>query len=673
MTETSHAVFLSYASQDAEAAQKICEALRSGGVEVWFDRSELRGGDAWDRSIRQQIRDCALFVPVVSQHTHERLEGYFRREWRLAVERAGDMADNRAFFVPVVIDGTTERDPSVPEKFRELQWTRLPGGETPPAFVERVRRLLSPQVPGTAVTGAASAAVPATAHALKSRRTGPALAAVVAVAVVAVSGYVAVDRFLVAGHAVPTTAAQTPAPAPAAFNPPPHSVAVLPFVNMSGDKEQEYFSEGLTEELLNSLSQINDLQVAARTSSFSFREHTDIGTVARKLNVAAVLEGSVRRSAHTVRVTAQLINAVSGFHLWSKTYDRDLGDVLRLQTEIASAVAEALKVTLLGDLAARIELGGTRNPAALDVYLRASRAFSGYARAAELQTVIAGYSEAIRHDPGYVLAFANRSVAFASYARNYAAGPAVQENYARAQADAQKAITLAPGLAEAHLALATVLRDSLDFRRASEEYQRAVALAPGNARVLGEYGVFAVEMGQAETGLAAVRRALVLDPLSADAHRLLGDALTTARRDSEAIEAFTAARALAPNDGFTNAWLGFTYYQVGDFENARTACAAADESNKAICLALVYEKLGRTADAQQQLSQLRARYADAGAIFYSMIHAQWGDKPQALQWLEVARRHRDPYLIKVKMNAFFDPLRSEPRFQAIERELKFPA
>ena len=168
-----------------------------------------------------------------------------------------------------------------------------------------------------------------------------------------------------------------PAPVPrasaSAFNPPPHSIAVLPFVNMSGDKEQEYFSDGLTEELLNSLAEINELQVAARTSAFSFKgKDTDIGTIARKLNVGAVLEGSVRRSSHTVRITAQLINAVTGFHLWSKTYDRDLGDVLKLQTEIATAVAEALKVTLLADTATKIELGGTHNSAAFDAYLHAT-------------------------------------------------------------------------------------------------------------------------------------------------------------------------------------------------------------------------------------------------------------------------------------------------------------
>src|SRR6202044_2206211 len=188
-------------------------------------------------------------------------------------------------------------------------------------------------------------------------------------------GYLAANRFVPSKRGAQLGAAPAPAaqsvPA-AAFNPPPHSIAVLPFVNMSGEKEQEYFSDGLTEELLNSLAEINELEVAARTSSFSFKEHPDIATVAHKLNVGAVLEGSVRRSANTLRITAQLINAVTGFHLWSKTYDRDLGDVLRLQTEIATAVAQALKVTLLRDTSAKIELGGTTNPAA-----RASRLHGG--------------------------------------------------------------------------------------------------------------------------------------------------------------------------------------------------------------------------------------------------------------------------------------------------------
>src|ERR1700751_5382457 len=132
------AVFLSYASQDSEAAQKICEALRAGGIEVFLDQSELRGGDAWDQKIRHEIHDCALFVPVISAHSDARREGYFRREWKLAVDRTADMSDRLAFLVPVVIDDTSDSRADVPDRFRQVQWTRLPGGETPPAFVERI-------------------------------------------------------------------------------------------------------------------------------------------------------------------------------------------------------------------------------------------------------------------------------------------------------------------------------------------------------------------------------------------------------------------------------------------------------------------------------------------------------------------------------------------------------
>ena len=148
MTEPSQAVFLSYASEDAPAAQRIAAALRAASVEVWFDQTELRGGDMWDQRIRREIRDCALFIPIVSQHTQERLEGYFRREWKLAIERTHDMAEQKHFLVPVVVDSTGDRDAIVPDLFRAVQWTRLPGGETPPAFVERIKRLLSPDIAG---------------------------------------------------------------------------------------------------------------------------------------------------------------------------------------------------------------------------------------------------------------------------------------------------------------------------------------------------------------------------------------------------------------------------------------------------------------------------------------------------------------------------------------------
>jgi TolB-like protein/DNA-binding winged helix-turn-helix (wHTH) protein len=398
-------------------------------------------------------------------------------------------------------------------------------------------------------------ALPSHMKVLPGRRFDRVIVGVLAVLAVGLA-YVVVDRFWISKHAVvvqSVRSAQQEAARDAstvtvaAFNPPPHSIAVLPFVNMSGDASQQYFSDGLTEELLNSLSRINELQVAARTSSFSFQgEHPDIATVAHKLNVASVLEGSVRRSGHTVRITAQLNNAVTGFHIWSQAYDRDLGDVLQLQSEIATAVAEALKVKLLGDAVARIELGGTRNPAALDAYLRATNAHWAVRdpKDDELASV-AAYSEAIRLDPSYAFALAGRSIALSDYAQ-WVTGQALRDALAKSEADARRAIALAPELAEGHLALAAFSQSSLDFVQAATEFQRALELAPGNARVLRDYGLFTAYMGRADPGIAAARRAAVLDPLNPAGRQLLGETLKSARRPEEALTAYQELVALLP-------------------------------------------------------------------------------------------------------------------------------
>ena len=665
MTDPGRVVFLSYASQDAAAAQKICEALRAAGIEVFLDQSELRGGDAWDQKIRHEIHNCALFIPVISAHTASRHEGYFRLEWDLADQRTHMIARNRAFIVPVCVDATPESSADIPESFQRVQWTRLPGGETPPAFVERIKRLLSPELsPMSAVSGA-TAAIREPVRA--SRRSKPVLLAAVAVVVFAALAYFVADKFWISKHLTPSAAA---------FAPPPHSIAVLPFVNLSGDKEQDYFSDGLTEELLNSLAEINELQVAARTSSFYFKgKDVDLGTVAHKLNVGAVLEGSVRRSANTIRITAQLINAVTGFHLWSKTYDRDLGDVLKLQTEIATAVASALKVTLLGDVAAKVELGGTGNPAAFDAYLRGAKAYSSAHEAKDLPAAIAAYTEAIRLDPHYALAFAARSIALSGVAAEAETAAAVREGFDKAQADARQALALAPDLAQAHLALAAVAEiGTLNFTQANGEYERALALAPGNAEVLRLSGAFAALMGHFDAGLAAARRVVVLDPLARRSYTVLGRAVYAARRYEEAVAAFAEVISLDP--GFTSAYgeRGLAYYGLGDLERARASCETKpDYWVSQQCLAVIYDKLGRHADAEAVLSKLKAALGDNGPYQYATIYAQWGQRAKALEWLDTALRLRDPGLELLKTDPLLDPLRKEPHFQAVMRELKFPS
>jgi TolB-like protein/Tfp pilus assembly protein PilF len=673
VTDPSHAVFLSYASQDAQAAQKICEALRAAGIEVWFDQSELRGGDAWDRQIRERIHNCRLFIALISAHTEARDEGYFRREWRLAVDRTHDMAEDKAFVVPVVLDDTSERSARVPDSFKHVQWTRLPGGVKSPAFVARIKQLLLPEPGPTAVSSAHATSGPPPIPFLRASASRLSLLVGLAVLVIAALGLLAFDKPWLPKPAPTLTASEAPAPA-AAFNPPPHSIAVLPFANMSGDKEQEYFSDGLSEELLNSLSRINELQVAARTSSFYFKgEHADLATIAHKLNVASVLEGSVRRSGHTVRVTAQLNNAVTGYHLWSQTYDRDLNDVFAMQTEIANAVAGALKVTLLGDIAAKIEVGGTRNPAALDSYLRGLQVQYRHHDAKDLQTGIEYFAQAIRLDPNYALAFAGRSMALSVYASYYATGPGVREGFDEANIDARKAIALAPELAEGHLALAVLFEDTLNFKSSSGEYNRALALAPGNARVVRNYGDFTVAMGGVDAGIAAVRRAAELDPLNPHSHDYLGNVLFNARRYDEAMTAYEVERSLDPDQPTAYAGRGLSYYMLGNLQGARESCEIKpDAIDTRKCLAVTYNKLGRHADAEAELAKCKAAQGDGGAYQYATIYAQWGNTPKALEWLDTAVRLRDSGLGSLKVDPLLDPLRNEPRFQAVLRELKFP-
>jgi TolB-like protein/Tfp pilus assembly protein PilF len=463
------------------------------------------------------------------------------------------------------------------------------------------------------------------------------------------------------------------APVPA-FNPPSHSIAVLPFTNMSGDKDQEYFSDGLTEELLNSLADINGLQVAARTSAFSFKgTNTDIGTIARKLNVGAILEGSVRRSARTIRITAQLINAVTGFDTWSKTYDRDTGDILKLQAEIATEVASALRVTLLGDVAAKIELGGTSNPAAFDAYLRAAKAASSMRDTKDLPAAIATFTEAIRLDPHYAIALAARSLAFSAIADDAEVAAAAREASDKAEADARQAIALAPNLGQAHLALAYLSGNTLHFPLANSEYERALALAPGNASVLRLSGLFAVNIGHFDGGVATARRAVELDPLACATHSVLGLALYAAHRYEEALAAFADTITIDPDFKQAYSDRGIVFFALGDLEQAHVACETKRDSwASQQCLAIVYDKLGRHADAEAELAKLKALVGDAGAYQYATIYAHWGDRAKALEWLERAWRLQDPGLINLKTDPLMDPLRQEPRFQAVLRELRFP-
>ena len=506
-----------------------------------------------------------------------------------------------------------------------------------------------------------------------------AVSGVALAAILATAGYALYResraQVTVSAKSLAVPAAPSPVSAVAAFAPPAHSIAVLPFVNLSGDASQEYFSDGLTEELLNSLSRINELQVAARTSSFYFKgKDADLSTVVHKLNVATVLEGSVRRFGHTVRITAQLVNAVTGFQLWSRTYDRNLGDVLRLQSEIANAVASALQVTLLNDVTAKIELGGTRSPLALDAYLRGSKLSAATAHsAAEVRATIDAYTEAVRADPNFALAYAARARARMNW--GYFLVEAPPDAFASARADASHAIALAPELGDGHAALGEVLENGFfDFAGAAVEHERALALAAGDARVLRAYSHFAAYMGHKDAAIASARRNVELDPLNVLAYRTLGEALHAARRYKEAIAAYDQAIGLSPGHASeVYQRRARSYYMVGNFPLAKASCEAEpDHYEVQLCMPLVYERLGQRPAAEAALATAIAAQGVFSAYQYAQIYAQWGDAKKALDWLEKAVRLPDPGLEYLKTDPFLDPLRSQVRFQAIERQLKFP-
>jgi tetratricopeptide (TPR) repeat protein len=233
---------------------------------------------------------------------------------------------------------------------------------------------------------------------------------------------------------------------------------------------------------------------------------------------------------------------------------------------------------------------------------------------------------------------------------------------------------LAPDLAEGHLALALYFESALlDFSQANEEFERALTLAPGNEQVLRDYGMFAAGMGHSEAGIVAARHAVVLDPLNRLGHFFLGAALYYGRQNKEAIAAFEHALALDPDYQPAYAFRGLAYYALGDFERARASCEVKpDYWASQWCLAVTYKKLNRHADAEAVLARFKAVQGDTSAYQYAAIYAQWGDVPQALEWLDKAMLVRDPGLEELKVDPLMDPLRKEPRFQAIERALKFP-
>jgi TolB-like protein/thioredoxin-like negative regulator of GroEL len=662
VTDSGKAVFLSYASQDAETAQRLCNALRAAGIEVWFDQSELRGGDAWDQKIRQQIRDCALFVPIISVHTQARPEGYFRLEWKLAVDRSHLMATEKAFLVPVVVDATTEPEALVPTQFRDVQWTRIPAGEVPTAFVDRIAALLNQPV--ASHMGGPQRGVGRT----PARRLPVVLAALSVIALVALVIAMAMHGEWLSQKPVTKvdagTAAMPVANTQSAVS--ERSVAVLPFVDMSEKKDQEYFSDGLSEELIGLLSKVPDLKVPGRTSSFYFKgKQTTIVDIARTLGVAHVLEGSVRRSGNTLRITAQLIQADSGYDMWSETYDRKLDDIFKLQDEISAAVVKALKIVLLADAMPKAK--PTANQQAYSLFLL-SRSFHYRQTYADVQKAIDYAEQAVKLDPTFAPAWAALGD---SLVYEFGYGGSYAQIRARAYSAAQTALRLDPKLSDAHVAMGRVFGElDWDWQAADAQLQVAIALDPNNVLALGIASSYALIRGRGDEALRLVQKAAEIDPLSEIALSGLGIVYYANGRYAEAETVYRKAIDVNTAAAGNHLSLGTVLLAEGQPAAALEVMQKeTDEASRQYGLALAYEAAGRRPDADQALTALESRYAGSNAEEIASVYACRKEPDKSFAWFDRAYQQRDLSLVFIKTDPCIKSLQAEPRYKVLLKKL----
>ena len=448
------------------------------------------------------------------------------------------------------------------------------------------------------------------------------------------------------------------------------SIAVLPFVNMSGDAGNEYFAEGLSEELINLLTKIPELRVAARTSAFKFKgEKISVQEAAQQLNVAHVLEGSVRKSGDKVRITAQLIKAADGYHVWSETYDRTLEDIFVVQDDIAGAVVKALQVTLLGTALATASRPS--DPEAYNLALQ-GRYFVARRSPEDLERAIDYFRRSRERDPQYAPAWAGLARAYA-----YQAGsgfvPAVEGNR-RAREAAKKALALDPQLADAHLTMGWIQSTyDWDWAAADASFRRALELEPGNARALLEFGRQAAVYGRWDEAMGAMNKVIERDPLVPGRYAILSLALQAVNRDKEAESAIRKALELDPGGGYWHLLIGRVLLLQGKPEAAlREMQQEKEEIWRLEGLPLVYHALGRRSESDAALATMKSKYAGEMAYQIAEVHAFRGEADLAFEWLERAYDQRDAGVVDIKADRLFRTLIDDPRYKAFLKKLKLP-
>lgn len=620
-------VFVSYKAEDRPRAAPLVHALEAEGLSVWWD-VHVSAGEAWREAIAEQL-DAARCVIVVWSSSSIGREGRFVRD-------EANRAEHRGTYLPVTID-----DVEPPLGFGEMQALSLTGWKGD-ASDPRYR------------------AVSACVHSMLGRK-GPIARAPESRVRVSRRGALAVGggAVLVAAGAGGWLLLRSSA---ATAN----TIAVLPFANLSGDRSDDYFSDGMAEEVRAALAALGGLHVVARTSSEMLR-NADAITAARRLNVANVVLGSVRRSPSTVRVTAQLVDGRSGLEQWSQSFDRPLGDVLQIQSDIAANVARALSVELAGSAREALPTGGTNNPQAQDFLLQATATEGDDSSGPQLRR-IALLQQATRLDPNYAEALARLGLQQVLWANTWARNAAEKD---RGEGEGLRAVTraiqIAPNLALAHSALGIIYYNQLAMKRSLQEAQRSVQLSGADSLAYLNYALTLCQVGRQTEAESTIGQAIDLDPLNAVARAIQARILFYGRQYSDSIEAARRALLVKPQNTLAKAFTGFDLVMLGRLDDANRTFAdlPPDDYRRLVGEAGIAVRSGQKDRALGAISAIQKRYGDAANYQLAEVYAQVGDVDKCIAALDAAWTKRDSGLASMLGDPFLDPVRNDPRFRTI--------
>jgi TolB-like protein/tetratricopeptide (TPR) repeat protein len=621
VTEPSHAVFLSYASQDAQAAQRIADALRVAGVEVWLDQNELRGGDVWDQKIRRRIRECAIFIPIISASSQARLEGYFRLEWRLADQRTHLMAKSRAFLLPVCIDDTLESAAEVPESFLAVQWLRLPAGSSLAELTDRLSALMA----GDPSAGSQSQ-----------------------------SRLAASSQSARSGTDTPLQVHQK-------------TIAVLPFQDLSEKKDQEYFADGIAEEILNLMGRVPVLRVIGRTSSFRFRgKSDDLRSIGTQLGAGFVVEGSVRQSGSRVRISARLIDTADGVQRWSNSYERDISDVLTVQEEIAVNLVSALQVEVAPEVITNLRAP----PASTEAYDAFRRGLHAAYRSdqAGLQQAVGYFRRALELDPSFVQPAEALAATFDLLTELQILPPS--QGFEEARAAANLALRLDPNSAGGHLWLGNI-HTYYDWDRAAaaREINTALQLAPNNVFVLMVAGKERLVVGDWTESLRLLNLAISIDPFLPTVFVMRGVVFQRINRTSDAKKDFRRTLEISPAFPRIHSRIADVLLAEGNPEAALAELQREAPAFSLKGLALVNHALKRHGESDAALARLVSERASIAPMSIAEVYAFRGQIDEAFEWLERAIAQKEITTGYIKGDPLLSPLVADPRYARCLRKM----